>query len=225
MLATLEQTRPRLEIIRKDAWIPEELKARIRGFSPKSRLGEIVKECLRFLPAELAGEVLERITSCVIMESSLSIVVDRMPDSPARHGGPCHEDHGIVSRKKVTTTGVTQLAIAWANATFAMKYQALGTDATAEANTQSLPIAEIVASHYDGSVRPTCTHVESGVTVPLTVLHTQKTAQDIINEHVIADSATQGAGVGWDRSLTGAITLAVNDTLTPTYTLTLSAEA
>jgi hypothetical protein len=219
-----------LTIIRKDAWIPEELKYKIKNFHPKSELGKAISECLRFLPLEQAAELVDRISSCIILESSLAVVVRYQPDSPARRGGPLVEDRGIVSRKKVTTEGVTALCVAWGSATFGAIYMGMSTLSTAEANTDTCAnrfdtANEIAANHYAGSVRPTCTHVESTNTVPLVGVHTQTTAGDTIESHGILTSATRTEGSLWDRSLTGTTVLAVNDTLTATYTLTASAEA
>lgn len=218
-------TQPYLYIVKKDSWVPPELSWKIKQFSPKSELGKIVKQCLRYLPAELAAEVIEKITQCVIMESSLALVVKRHPSSPFRHGDDLIEDYGIVSRKKVTTAGVTALAVAWANATFDAKYMALGTNATAESNAQTGLIAEIAANHYTASVRVSGTHAESDNTVPIVGTHTQATAGDTIEEHGIYTSATVGAPTLWDRSLTGTVALAVGDSLTGTYVLTAQAEA
>ena len=206
-----------LEIVTPDRWIPDELKYRMHDWEPKSRMGQIVKECLRFLPPDLAGEVIERITSCILLESSLAVVVTRADGRV--------EDHGIVSRKKVTTAGVTALCAAWAQSTFAAKYHALGTDATAESNAQTGLIVEITASHYAGGVRPTGTTAPSTNPFVTVGTHTQTTAGDTVNEPGIFTSATQGAVTLWDRSLTGSTVLAVADTFTATYTLTASAEA
>jgi len=226
MVAELAATRSQLQIVRRDAWVPDGLKQRIREFSPRSELGKIIKECLHVLPAELAGDLLERITQCMILESSLAIVVFRHPDSPYRHGGPLVEDHGIVSRRKVTTQGVTALCVAWGSAAFNMIYMGMGTASGVEANTDTVAsFVEIAAANYAGGVRPTCTHVESTNTVPLVATHTQTTAGNTIEEHGIMDSATQEAGNLWDRSLTGTIVLAVADGILGTYTLTASAEA
>lgn len=227
MVATL--TRPSgLTIIRPDRWIPDELKWRMKDWQPKSRMGEIIKDCLKFLPPELAGELVERITSCVVLESSLRIEVTR---SPLSHDhGPWYEDRGIVSRKKVTTQGVTALCAAWGSAAFSAIYMALATTNTAEANTDTVANrfdtgSEIAANHYTGSARPTCTHVESTNTVPIVGVHTHATADDTVEAHGICDSATRSAGNLWDRSLTGTTVLHAADTLTGTYTLTASAEA
>lgn len=212
-----------LQIVRRDAWIPDELAYRIRQWSPGSQLGKIIQECFKWLPAELASDLLERITSCVVLESSLAIKVVRHPDSPARRGGPLVEEHGIVSRKVVATAGVTRMTVDWANGTFDMKHMGLGTSSAVEAVGNVGMTAEITDTHYAGSVRPTCTHVEAGVTVPIVGTHTQTTAGDAIEEHGIFNSATQGAVTLWDRSLTGTQTLAVADSLVGTYIITLTA--
>ncbi len=71
----------------KGKGLPHELNARLRAWSPKSDLGRIVRECFRYLPADLAGELLDRITSVVIVESSLSGMVIRHPDNSGRGAG------------------------------------------------------------------------------------------------------------------------------------------
>jgi hypothetical protein len=221
MVATLRRPIGGLEIIRPDRWIPDELKAQMHDWEPKSRMGQIVKECLKYLPPDLAAEVVERITSCLVVESSLAIKVIRQPDSPFRLGRDLIEDHGITSRKIVTTAGVTALAVAWANATYAANFMALGTGSGAEAIGDTA-LTEITSTHYTGSVRVTCTHAESTNTVPIVGTHTQATAGDTIAEHGIFTSNTPAAAGLWDRSLTGTIVLAVADSLQGTYTLTLS---
>lgn len=203
----------------------DDFRRQLHEFDPKTELGQIVKRCFKYLPPDLAHEMLETISRCVIMSSQLEVTVHRHPDSPYRHGGPLDEYKGVVSRKKVTTAGVTALCVAWANATFDAKYMGLGTDNTAESNAHTGLIAEITNTHYAGGVRVTCTHVEVTNTVPIVGTHTQTTAGDTIEEHAIYTSATVGAVTLWDRHLTGTTVLAVNDGLTGTYTLTASAEA
>ncbi len=216
-----------IQIVRKDAWIPAKLKAQMREWDPKTRLGQIIKDCFGYLPEEMAAELFNRVMSCgVFFDSSLELVIFRHPDSIYRHGGPLVNPLGIVSRKKVTTQGVTALCVAWGNAAFDMKYMGLGTASGAEANTDTTAsFVEITATHYTGSTRVTCTHAESTNTVPIVGTHTQATAGDTIEEHGIFDSATQEAGNLWDRSLTGTQTLGVGDGLQGTLTLTASAEA
>ena len=59
---------PRFHVVRR--WVPEELEAKLKAWSPKSDLGRIVMECFAYLPNELAADLLDRITSCVVLESS-----------------------------------------------------------------------------------------------------------------------------------------------------------
>jgi hypothetical protein len=211
----------------KDKWVPPGLERRIREFNPVTDLGAIVKTCLGYLPAELAGELIERLDRYCYLSSSLHIKVIRGPQS--NYPGAV-EDRGITSRKKVTTEGVTALCVAWGNATFAMLYMGMSETATAEANTDTAANrfeagTEIAAANYAGGVRPTCTHVHSTNTVPIVGTHTQTTGANTIAAHGILDSATRAAGLLWDRSLTGTVALNVTDSLVATYTLTASAEA
>ena len=213
-----------LYVVTSPRW--DDLKREMRKFDPKTDLGKAIKLAFKHLPVDLAWELMDVVNRSVILSSTLAVVVTRPPHSLYNSRDVAMiEDYGITSRKKVTTAGVTALCLAWANATFDMKYMALGTGNTAESNAQTNLTTEIAASHYTSSVRVTCTHAESTNTVPLVGAHTHATAGDTIEEHGIFSSSTQGATGLWDRSLTGTQTLAVGDGLTATYTLTASAEA
>jgi hypothetical protein len=198
----------------------------MRSWQPKSELGKIVRECFHYLPREQAEELFERIASCLVFESTLAIKVLRHPDSPYRHGGPLVEDRGIVSRRLVTTAGVTFLAADWGGAGSHIAlwiYHAFGTTATAENVSDTGPIAELTTNHYTGSVRPTGTHVASTNTLTTVATHTQATAGDTVVEHALMTSATPASGTCWDRSLTGSVVLAIGDGITSTYVGTYSA--
>jgi hypothetical protein len=213
-----------LYVVGMDRW--SELQRHLRTFDPKTEIGRVVQKSFKFLPTDLAQEMLDAITRCVIFESKLEVVVNRHPNSPYRIGRSLVEDYGVTSRRKVTTQGVTALCAAWGTSTFGMIYMMLGTASAAEANTDTRAgMTEITSTHYTTSVRPTCTHAESTNTIPIVGTHTQATAGDTIAEQGVVDGATPAAGLLWDRSLTGTIVLAVADGLTGTYTLTASAEA
>ena len=77
-----------LQIMTRLAGIPDDLRARLKSYSPKSNLGAIAKECFAYLPPHLAGELLESLLGCVVMESSLEATVIRHPDSAWREGKP-----------------------------------------------------------------------------------------------------------------------------------------
>ena len=204
-----------LHIVARDSWLPDELRAKMRAWRPRSELGRVIRDCFHYLPAQLAGELLERITSSLVIESTLAVKVFRLDGRV--------DDYGIVSRRVITTAGVTALAVAWASAAFDAKYMGLGTSSTAEATSDTGMVAEITTNHYTASVRPTCTHAESSNTVPLVGTHTQATAGDTIREHGLFTSATPGAVTLWDRSLTGDVALSVGESFQGTLTATLSA--
>lgn len=77
-----------IQILSKWKSVPDDLRARIRAFKPRSNLGQLVKDCFGYLPPDLAAELLTSITSCAVLESSLSGVVVRHPDSVWREGRP-----------------------------------------------------------------------------------------------------------------------------------------
>jgi len=208
----------RLQIVKRDAWIPGDLQARIRQWSPKSELGRIVRECFKFLPAELAGELLERITRCVVLESALEVLVLRANGR--------HEDHGIVSRKVVTTAGVGFLVDAFQNSVELenMKFHALGTSSQAEAAGDTGCVTELT-TEYTGDVRATGS-TEEGASANIYKTIGTNTMDEVpaaIEEHAIMSQAATGGGVCLDRSLTGTITLGSGDALQSTYQLTCSA--
>lgn len=214
-----------LQIIRRDAWVPDGLPARLREWSPKSELGRIVRECLAWLPVELAAELIERISASVVIESALALVVFR-PLTERGMAGPCTvEDHGIVSRRVVTTVGVGYIVDAFQNLVELenMKYHGLGTGGTAEASGDTALVTELT-TEYTGNVRATGTTTESSSTVYQTVAtNTLDSGTPAVTEHGVFSASS--AGVLLDRSLFSAINLvgANGDALQSTYSLTCSA--
>lgn len=215
-----------LLVIKKDAWVPDELRARLAGWTPRSELGKIARECLRFLPPELAAELFERITSCAVLESALAAVVYR-PLTERGLRGPCRvEDHGIVSRRVVTTVGVGFIVDAFQNLVELenMKYHGLGTGTTAEASGDTALVTELTTEYNPNSTRATGTTTESAATIYQTVAtNTLDSGTPVLREHGVFSAAS--AGVLLDRSVFAAITLdgTAGDSLQTTYSLTLSA--
>lgn len=214
-----------LQIIRKDAWVPDELRAKLAGWSPRSELGKIAHECLRFLPPDLAAELFERVTSCAVLESALSAIVYR-PLTERGLRGPCRvEDYGVVSRKVVTTVGVGYIVDAFQNLVELenMKYHGLGTGSTAEAAADTALVTELT-TEYTGNVRATGTTAETSATVYSTVAtNTLDSGTPVLREHGVFSASS--AGVLLDRSVFAAITLdgTVGDSLQTSYSFTLSA--
>lgn len=213
-----------LQLVRKNAWVPDDLAARLRGWSPKTELGRIVRECFAHLPAELAGELLDRITSCVVIESALAAVHKRWDD---RLGLYVLDDYGVVSRKVITDAGVAYLVDAWQNVTEMenLKYHGIGTGGTAEAASQTALVTELTTEYNPNSTRATGTTTETSAPVFSSVgTNTLDSGTPAITEHGIFSQAATGGGTLWDRSLFSAINLtgASGDGLQTTYSCTVS---
>ncbi|MGE0539747.1 MAG: hypothetical protein AB7R89_06175 [Dehalococcoidia bacterium] len=204
--------------------LPDELRARLRDYTPKGQLGAIVRSCFRHLPADLAGELLDAISSCVVLESSLGIVVFRRGGVK---GGPILrvEDYGIVSRKLITNTGVAFLVDAWQNSVELenLKYHGLGTGSTAENASDSALVTELTTEYNPNGTRATGSTTEASAAVFRTVgTNTlDATPGGDIEEHGVFSAAS--SGVLWDRSLTGGQSLSSGDGIQSTYDMTASA--
>ena len=204
--------------------LPDELRARLRDYSPRTHLGAIVRSCFRHLPADLAGELLDAIASCVVLESSLAVVVFRRGGVT---GGPilAVEDYGIVSRKVITTAGVGYLVDAWQNSVELenMKFHGLGTDDTAE-NVADTTLGTELTTEYTGNVRATGSTTEGASANIFRTVGTNTldgTPGADIEEHGVFSASS--SGVLWDRSLTGGQALVSGDGLQSQYDLTASA--
>lgn len=210
-------TRPTPEILVKNAWVPEGLAARLKGYTPKSELGKIARECFSYLPVYLAADLLEQISRTVILESSLQLSV-------IRANGKI-EELGIVGRKVITTVGVGFLVDAWQNIVEMeiQKYHGLGTGSTAEANGDTALVTELT-TEYTGDVRATGSLTEGASANIFRTLGTNTldgTPGAALREHGIFSAST--VGVLWDRTVFSAITLSSGDGLASTYDLTASA--
>lgn len=213
------------ELVRLDGYtsapvhftVPEELRAKLRAYSPRSALGRIVRESLGFLPAYLAAELLDAITRCVVVESALSLVAIY-----AR--GPV-VDYGVVGRRVVTDTGVGYIVDAFANGVEMenMKYHGLGTGSTAENQTDSALVTELT-TEYTGNVRATGTTTEGATANIYRTVATNTldgTPGAALREHGVFSASS--SGVLLDRTVYSAITLSSGDSLQSTYDLTFTA--
>lgn len=206
-----------LQIIRKDAWVPDELRHVLQGFNPKTELGLLIRDCVKYLPVHMAAELIDRISSVVILQSSLSLRVLRASGMV--------EDYGEVGHKVITTVGVGYLVDAWQNIVELenQKFHGLGTGSTAEAAGDTALVTELT-TEYTGNVRATGTTTEGASanifrTVGSNLL--DGTPGAALREHGIFSAST--AGVLWDRTVFAAITLSSGDTLESTYDMTASA--
>lgn len=218
---------PSPTVVVKDRWIPGELAAQLKGWSPRSELGKIVRRCFAYLPAELAGELLDRITSTLIIESSLALVVRRGKESLANLAWARQvEDYGVVGHKVVTTAGVNYLVDAWQNSVELenFKYHGIGTGSTAEAAGDTALVTELTTEYNPDSTRATGTTTEGASANIFRSVGTNTldgTPGASLREHGLFSAAA--AGTLWDRTVYAAITLSSGDSLQSTYDMTATA--
>jgi hypothetical protein len=202
------------------AGAPAEFRVRQRSapeFNPKSRLGLSILKAIPFLPEDLAAEIIDRIRSTFVAESSLALKVIRV--------NGITEDYGIVGRKVVTDVGVGYIVDAFQNSVELenMKFHGLGTGSTAENQTDTALVTELT-TEYTGNVRATGTTTEGASANIYRTVATNTldgTPGAALREHGIFSAST--AGVLLDRTVFAAITLSSGDSLQSTYELTLSA--
>jgi|SRR5688572_66819 len=221
----------------KNSWVPDELKARTAEWSPKTQLGRIIKENLKYLPPEAVTDLLDQLRSVVVLESKVAAVVIR---GCPEHGPECYlhpfcnyarvvEDHGVVSTKKVTTAGVNFIVDAFQNTTELenLKYHGIGTGVAAESNGDTALGTELTTEYNPNSTRATGSTTEGASANIYRTLgtNTLDSGTPAITEHGVFSATT--AGTLLDRSVFSAINLVGTngDGLQTTYDLTCSAEA
>ena len=199
-----------------------------REWTPRSRLGWAVSRCLPHLPPDLAAELLDRIQSACVIETSLSVQVMRgyglflkgwLPFSEV-----AFEEWGVVGRKVVTDVGVAYIVDAFQNLTEVenQKFHGLCTGSTAESVGDTALVTELT-TEYTGNVRATGTTTEgaSGNIYRTVATNTlDGTPGQALREHGIFNAST--SGVLLDRTVYSAITLSSGDSLATTYDLTLT---
>lgn len=209
------QALPRFHVARR--WVPDELAAKLKAWSPKSDLGQIVMECFAYLPNDLAADLLDRITSCVVLESSLALV--------HVHGGQ-RDDYGIVNRRVITTAGVNYLVAdmnGGASDINLFKYHGIGTGTTAEANGDTALVTELTTQYNPDNTRATGTGSNPSANIYQSVGTNTVDATASVTEHGLFTQAATGGGTLWDRSVFTAIALASGDSIQSTYAVTFSA--
>lgn len=223
MTAHLKAPNPGLTVIRKGAWVPDDLEYKIKTWDPKTQLGQYVRDVAgKHLPGEVMAELIEYMSTTVVIESALDVVVRRGPNSNTPFS---REEWGIVSRKVVTDAGVGFIVDAFQNITELenMKYHGIGTGSTAEAAGDTALVTELTTEYNPNSTRATGTTTEGASaniyrTVGTNTLDAAPGAA--LREHGVFSQAATGGGVLLDRSVFAAITLASGDGLQSTYELT-----
>jgi hypothetical protein len=230
-----------VETLIRDRWVPAPVEDAFRTFSPSTELGRIIKRCFDFLPGALALELLARVVSVIVCESSLALKVIRGCGDcgPTRLTTCPHpravEDYGVVSRKQVTAHGVKWIVNCMAGTSLYtitnMKFHAIGTGTTAEAATDTLLVTELTTEYNPDNTRATGTTVAgvsgNNATYQSVGTNTLDSGTPAVTEHLLESSATkaaetEGSNQGFDRSVFSAINLtgANGDGLQSTYTWT-----
>lgn len=135
-------------------------------------------------------------------------------------------DYGLVSLRVVTDVGVNFIVDAFQNTVELenLKYHGIGTDNTAEAQTNTTLGAELTTQYNPNSTRATGSTTEGATSnVYRTVGTNAVDATVAIVEHGIFDQAATGGGTLLDRSVFGTINLDSGDSLQTTYDLTFTA--
>lgn len=200
----------------------------VRDWTPKSLLGASLFKALAYLPDELAAELVDRIRSSVVIESSLALVrfhkVDEFPD-----GRPIYEEHdfGIVSRKVITDAGVAFLVDAWQNTKELenYKFHGIGSGTGAEAAGNTALGTEFTTQLNPDNTRATGSLTEGASANIFRTVGTNTVDSAVTcNEHGIFDQAATGGGSLWDRSMFSgsAVGLASGDSLQSTYDATFT---
>ena len=206
------------------------LPAHLRDWRPRSLLGVSIERALPYLPGDLAHELLERIAAAGVIESQLRVrVFRRLGLAQADLIDPrevIEEDHGVVSRRVVTTVGAGFIVDAFQNLTEIenMKFHGLGTGVAAEAVGDTALGTELTTQYNPDNTRATGSTTEAAQTIYQTVAtNTLDSGSPAVTEHGVFSAAT--GGVLLDRSVFAAINLngANGDGLQSDYRFTITA--
>jgi len=219
-------------VLVSDKWVPDAVKQ----FSPRSRLGEYVKACARLLPRAMALELIDRLASTVVIESSLALkhfsggLHPETGEFDEQHAVLIH-GYGVVSRRFVTNVAATKIA-AWmggvaASSIATFKYHGIGqSSAPAESQTNTALGGELTTQYVVDNTRATGDQTNPGFSNMYQTVGTN--TNDLgggvgIVEHGIFDMPGTGAGNLLDRSTFSVVNLALNDSLQTTYQFTITA--
>jgi hypothetical protein len=211
-----------LQVIRRRAWLPEELEARVAAYRPQSDLGRVLKLALRELSdPEMVADLLDGISRTLVIESRLAAVHLRWDVTTQRF---VRDDYGVVSRKVITTVGAGYIVDAFQNLVEleTMIYHGIGTGTNAEALGDTALQTELTTQYNPNSTRATGTPSEPSATVFRTIGTNAVDASVSITEHSPFNQAATGGGVCFDRSVFSAIALVTGDSLQTTYDLLCS---
>lgn len=205
-----------LHVVHNHPHIAGSIKDKILGRSGgHSNLFRSFLLALPGLPSDLAEELLDRLMSCAVIESALSLVVHRSNGQA--------EDRGVVDTRVVTTAGVTYLANASGHSLYDFNFHGLGTGAVAPAAGDTALGAEIASGNFSTSYRPAGTQSNAAVSAnwKYTSVATN-TASAAIAPTEMGLFTAASAGTLLDRFTFGAVNMASGDSLETTVAITLN---
>lgn len=213
-------------ILRRDPSIPRH----VREWSPRSDLGFTILRALPHLPKDLAAELVDRIASVAVIETSLRVKVLRGLGLALQglipHAEVVEEDYGLVSCRLVTNNGVAYIVDAFQNTTEIenLKFHGIGTGVAAEAAGDSALGTELTTEYNPNSTRATGSTTENAANIYETVgTNTLDSGTPAVTEHGVFSASS--AGTLLDRSVFSAINLngGNGDGLQSTYRFTITA--
>lgn len=134
-------------------------------------------------------------------------------------------DYGIVSHRLITDTGVAFLVDDWDNDAqniTNMNYHGCGTGTNAENATDSALQTESTTILNPDSTRATGTKSQPTAPQLRSVGVVTFDGAGAITEHGLFSQAATGGGTLWDRSVFSAVNVASGDSISFTYTVTIS---
>lgn len=220
--------KPAPTVFVRDSWMSDPMKE-VLNYDPRSELGKAVKRMLKLVPNTeearfMVAEVIDRLSSCVIVESALYATVKRGALWLANMRGPAFEDLGLVGTKVVTTAGVGYIVDSFQGLVEPelMRFHGLGTGSGAEAASDTALGTELTTEYNPNSTRATGTLTESAANIFTTVGSNtlDGTPGAALREHGIFN--LNAGGVLLDRTVFAAVTLSSGDTFSSSYSLTFS---
>lgn len=187
-----------------------------------TQLGWRIKNSLR--PSYFIGKLnawlakqFTKLTGIPTITSNLAIKV--------RRASGIWEDYGIVSYRVVTDAGVAFLVDDWdANGQdiSTLNYHGCGTGTTAEAAGDTALVTESTTILNPDSTRATGTRSQPSANIYRSVGVVTFDGSGAITEHGLFSQAATGGGTLWDRSVFSAINVANGDSISFTYSVTVS---
>lgn len=219
------------EIRFKYSSVDADLMDRLRHFNPRTHVGSLVLEAYKYLPAELANELIVAMAGTVVIQTSHQAiklasrcygdvycqhVYTPAGEKDAWHCPKCGEvwditDYGINSRHVVTNDGVKNIVDVWNSGGQALnlwKYVGIGTGTGVEAATDSALGAELTTEYVSNNTRATGTISQPSNNVARVVdTNTLDSGTPAVTEAGLFHQAANSGGVLWDRFKFSAINL------------------